>query len=465
MLVLALAALLPLVAAQASFTVVHAPEYVKFDAQAGAMRAGDVPNVLANVLGFESAETLVSWNGVLNGNVFRRPSASLSIVLDGFDETLPLSASRASFALSGLSTTNEVLLGHAAASTASVVAENTGSDSLVFSMSGDQLFATQGSSRDMMGSNARTIFFDSLAGFRDSSNTFSLSKTEIEALFSQGLLGSSVVLDATQQTATVSMGLTATAVVLSLKDPHCALFFTELHGMVAALQRALATGSLPAPAVFTFTVASARHLPVQQRVAAAVVLAGFVEKMTALVNAAFGNNALVTLVKATPGTVHHTVSARAAGTASVAAVGAVAGSSYMPKTSDPDYVAYCASYNCFCNKDNSGVPFTQLLDGHSCQKGCDFNTQPCQCAHQTCSCASPYRQLGSAQCATCQSGFVLQNGRCYVSSDYPGMFQIWFWGGLLITLGLLSTCYVIGGMDPGRNSVIYRMTSQRMKTN
>jgi hypothetical protein len=27
-----------------------------------------------------------------------------------------------------------------------------------------------------------------------------------------------------------------------------------------------------------------------------------------------------------------------------------------------------------------------------------------------------------------------------------------------------STCYAIGGMDPGRNGIIYRMTNQRAKT-
>ncbi len=36
--------------------------------------------------------------------------------------------------------------------------------------------------------------------------------------------------------------------------------------------------------------------------------------------------------------------------------------------------------------------------------------------------------------------------------------------GVLAVVSLFATCHAIGNMDPGRNSVIYRMTSQRMKT-
>jgi hypothetical protein len=36
--------------------------------------------------------------------------------------------------------------------------------------------------------------------------------------------------------------------------------------------------------------------------------------------------------------------------------------------------------------------------------------------------------------------------------------------GIFAVLSLLATCYAIGGMDPGHNSIIYRMTSSRTKS-
>lgn len=38
------------------------------------------------------------------------------------------------------------------------------------------------------------------------------------------------------------------------------------------------------------------------------------------------------------------------------------------------------------------------------------------------------------------------------------------WLGIAAILSIIAICYSLGGMDPGRNSIIYRMTSQRIKT-
>merc|ERR1712141_142461 len=50
------------------------------------------------------------------------------------------------------------------------------------------------------------------------------------------------------------------------------------------------------------------------------------------------------------------------------------------------------------------------------------------------------------------------------NSDFPIIFNLWFW----LVVGLFLTVYVISlvmwYMDPGRDSIIYRMTSQRIKT-
>lgn len=48
--------------------------------------------------------------------------------------------------------------------------------------------------------------------------------------------------------------------------------------------------------------------------------------------------------------------------------------------------------------------------------------------------------------------------------DYPVVFNILLWLGVSLAIATLSICVAIGSMDPGRDSLIYRVTSaQRFK--
>ncbi|XP_015584718.1 renin receptor isoform X2 [Cephus cinctus] len=47
--------------------------------------------------------------------------------------------------------------------------------------------------------------------------------------------------------------------------------------------------------------------------------------------------------------------------------------------------------------------------------------------------------------------------------DYPVIFNILLWFGVVFVFSLLAICIAIADMDPGRDSIIYRMTSNRMK--
>ncbi|KAH8278660.1 hypothetical protein KR018_006653 [Drosophila ironensis] len=49
------------------------------------------------------------------------------------------------------------------------------------------------------------------------------------------------------------------------------------------------------------------------------------------------------------------------------------------------------------------------------------------------------------------------------NSDYPVIFNIILWFMVVFGLSLLAICYAIAAMDPGRDSIIYRMTSTRIK--
>ncbi|XP_075220823.1 ATPase H(+)-transporting accessory protein 2 [Lycorma delicatula] len=49
------------------------------------------------------------------------------------------------------------------------------------------------------------------------------------------------------------------------------------------------------------------------------------------------------------------------------------------------------------------------------------------------------------------------------SQDFPVMFNIFLWFGIAYVFALLAVSLGIADMDPGRDSIIYRMTSNRMK--
>lgn len=49
------------------------------------------------------------------------------------------------------------------------------------------------------------------------------------------------------------------------------------------------------------------------------------------------------------------------------------------------------------------------------------------------------------------------------AESYPVVFNIILWFGVVMFFSLLAICLAIGNMDPGRDSIIYRMTSTRIK--
>ncbi|XP_056630060.1 ATPase H(+)-transporting accessory protein 2 [Diorhabda sublineata] len=51
----------------------------------------------------------------------------------------------------------------------------------------------------------------------------------------------------------------------------------------------------------------------------------------------------------------------------------------------------------------------------------------------------------------------------YYNPDFPVMFNIILWFGVVMLFSIIAICMAIGNMDPGRDSIIYRMTSTRMK--
>jgi renin receptor len=49
------------------------------------------------------------------------------------------------------------------------------------------------------------------------------------------------------------------------------------------------------------------------------------------------------------------------------------------------------------------------------------------------------------------------------SDDYPVMFNLFFWTSLVLGLIIISVVYVFLTLDPGADTIIYRMTTPRLK--
>lgn len=58
---------------------------------------------------------------------------------------------------------------------------------------------------------------------------------------------------------------------------------------------------------------------------------------------------------------------------------------------------------------------------------------------------------------------VISNPAVFYNPNYPVTFNIIFWTTLVLALAVFGAAYVVCSMDPGTDTVIYRMTTQRIK--
>ena len=138
------------------------------------------------------------------------------------------------------------------------------------------------------------------------------------------------------------------------------------------------------------------------------------------------------------------------------------------------------TYEFYCNGDATAG---KLYDpATNCAPDCkaeDISKGQCACSWIPCGAgATPPTptapvEVTHSRCTACESAshsrdgprydYILYDGHCYVDSIFPVTFNLVLWMGVFLGLGLILTCYAIGGMDPGRNGIVYRMTSQRPK--
>lgn len=135
----------------------------------------------------------------------------------------------------------------------------------------------------------------------------------------------------------------------------------------------------------------------------------------------------------------------------------------LPSPVTQEFLEFCAAYKCFCSAAPSGAAWGD----NGCEDKCDPKEKdqgkPCHCVWDGCECDDSKVMKSQSKCMVCDAGFVLIDNHCYVESQYPVMFNMILWLGIFAVGALIATSYAIGGMDPGYDSIIYRMTSDRLK--
>lgn len=141
--------------------------------------------------------------------------------------------------------------------------------------------------------------------------------------------------------------------------------------------------------------------------------------------------------------------------------------SVLPSVLSPSFVQDCSEYDCFCTKDSKGNDFDP--DTGCFPAGCKFGSgtgksTECECVWMGCDCTRPDLMGGKGmRCRKCAEGFKLYGDHCYVDDNNAVVTAILLVLGIGLVVAMIATCYSLGGMDPGRNSVIYRLTQQRIK--
>ena len=133
------------------------------------------------------------------------------------------------------------------------------------------------------------------------------------------------------------------------------------------------------------------------------------------------------------------------------------------KPSDPAWVEHCTEYQCFCATDSNGDPWDPKT---RCNKDCDpaKPTEGCECVFLGCDCQTGTNVMKTqSKCKACKEGLVVIGNHCYLDSNMPVAVNIILGLGIISFVSLLATCISLGYMDPGYDSIIYRMTSQRLK--
>lgn len=452
--------------------IAHNPSYVTFLPNAGAIDSDEISNVIALALGFSSTKEL-NWAGLLAGDVFRRPKANVLITVDGLtkDDEFDLPGRVASFPVKeskGASSLAGIL------STSSVTQENLptrvtdvfGGKSLAVSVSGSELLAAAGHAA---GTNSHTLFwnqaedkFKQVDGEVQGLAGLTTAKEEIVKRLEKADFGKGVKFSSGTKEFTVSIPGKGNA-VFNMEKKEDFLLFAEIDAVLQILEKLNSNPSLVQdgiPDIFTLSLSSVKGLrrrygdkSLQTEGAIQFLqdmIPTIVKKFTDLYN---GNVLVEVLCLEWKGDLHTKYPQEIH----------VVYQDIQPFLSSQSVDMFHDNLPAVTLRHDLGDAVKQSLC-ESLQNKLLSVQSPLQV---TCGVKHRARRavVGSVE-GKDSNGTDLSNknlGAEY-SEDYPVIFNISLWLLVVLVLSVYVICLIMWYMDPGRDSIIYRMTSQRIKT-
>jgi len=433
-----------------------APPYLRFDTTAGAISSKDIPRAAAAVLGLHS---VCGWNGVSVSTAFSNPRAVIVMAIDALGLNLFTEEdSLASFPITEAKTAAEALgnimdATHFGAAVLSALKQ----DATVHSACARPDLAVK--AQPSQSSQSRALAWDAEAKAMTNQQGSRIGLHDLPALVNAGVFGSGVTLAGSSIRVPLSNQQTYT---FDLSQANQLAFFSELAAITTVVATAAAQKqTTSSPEAVSVAITTLRALVETKNInqeAVVSVLGSVVHHLVATARAAFEGDVVVMAVtiQADKYADDEVVVLRRS-TAGLLGNGTPAG------PMSPAWVQHCAVYNCYCYADAEG---DHWVAPGMCSKKCNpDNLATCsECSYVPCDCNSPHVQPASSKCAYCQIGYKLYGNHCFVDGNFPVAFNIIFILGVFAVASLIAICYALGGMDLGRNSIIYRMTSQRAKT-
>lgn len=451
------------------FIVAHSPSYVTFLPNAGAISSDEISNVIGLAMGFSSTKEL-NWAGLLAGDVFRRPKANVLITVDGVtkDDKFDVAGKAASYPVAeseGASSLGGIL------STSGVTQENLptrvtdvfGGKSLTVSVSGSELLAAAGHA---VGTNSHTSFWNqaedkfeeieenNVQGLGD----LSVTKEEILRRLAKAEFGKGVKFAPSTKEFTVAIPGKGHA-VFNMEKKEDFLLFAEIDAILQILEKLNANPSLiqdGVPDMFTLTLSSVKGLRRRYgdnslQVEGAVqflkeVIPMLVKKFVDLYN---GNVLVEVLTLEWFGDLH-------------------------TKYPQEMHVVYQEVKPHLLSQSKD--MFHDHLPSVTLRHDLEETVKQSLCEslqNKLLSIQSPLRvscigkrreRRAAVRAAQVKADPNKANLGPEYSEDYPIIFNIWLWLVIVLVLSLYAVCVIMWYMDPGRDSIIYRMTSQRIKT-
>ncbi|XP_031566540.1 renin receptor-like [Actinia tenebrosa] len=459
--------------AASMLSITHAPNYVSFLKDAGPIPSNEISSINTLALGFSVPKDL-TWAGLMAGDMFRRPKARILIAVDGVlqDDSLNVPA-QVSFPiqetdevsgldgmLSQLNALKENLATH--------ISKIFGGRSLTLSVSADPMLAAFGSGAGM---NSHTMHYNQdkkkfLLTDDDNAGIFQdlqRDKNQILSELEKNNFGNGVKFSKDSHVITVAVPGQGNA-VFDLNKQEDFLLFAEVQIIFDILQKLQQNPDLVndnVPDILTFSLASLKAVRARygknslQAKGAVVFLSAVITKLSKGFADLYNGNALVEVLTTewngdlkerypeVVGEIFHHLEP------------------HLASDSVESFSQHLPSVNFKHDMDNTIMEtlcdslHNKLLNMQSKLK---VDCLGSSVLHRT-------RRDVDDEPGTFSSGnFSALNVAYNYTPFYSIIFNIWLWLFIALVLTVYVIALVLWYMDPGRDSIIYRMTSQRMKT-